>query len=340
MVNARGYITTNFTKSFLTIFLPFFLIISLVYLVKISALTAQIKLTFTELLTLFSYSVPDIIFYTLPLSFIAALANVLLKLSTDNELIALYALGLNANRILRSLFMISLLFSILLLTISFLAMPMSKQLYKSFKEEKKNEAKLNIVPGKLGQKFGEYYVYVKEKNEDDTFKDLVIYNRTNMSNEQFFAAKHGKLNKHLGQTSLLLQDGYGYTYTEESLQQAQYKSLEAFDTTKPQNFHFEDILVYWKKAPHDKRIMHRLLFFLFVSLIPLLSVYLVAAFSMINPRYQSNHSFTVIFGTTMLLYLIASSLEKWGNMTMLIVAILITLSGGIFLFQKRVARYF
>ena len=340
MVNARGYITTNFTKSFLTIFLPFFLIISLVYLVKISALTAQIKLTFTELLTLFSYSVPDIIFYTLPLSFIAALANVLLKLSTDNELIALYALGLNANRILRSLFMISLLFSILLLTISFLAMPMSKQLYKSFKEEKKNEAKLNIVPGKLGQKFGEYYVYVKEKNEDDTFKDLVIYNRTNMSNEQFFAAKHGKLNKHLGQTSLLLQDGYGYTYTKESLQQAQYKSLEAFDTTKPQNFHFEDILVYWEKAPHDKRIMHRLLFFLFVSLIPLLSVYLVAAFSMINPRYQSNHSFTVIFGTTMLLYLIASSLEKWGNMTMLIVAILITLAGGIFLFQKRVARYF
>jgi lipopolysaccharide export system permease protein len=46
MVNAKGYITSNFTKSFLTLFLPFFLIISLVYLVKISALTAQIKLTF------------------------------------------------------------------------------------------------------------------------------------------------------------------------------------------------------------------------------------------------------------------------------------------------------
>ena len=340
MVNARGYITTNFTKSFLTIFLPFFLIISLVYLVKISALTAQIKLTFTELLTLFSYSVPDIVFYTLPLSFIAALANVLLKLSTDNELIALYALGLNANRILRSLFLVSLLFSLLLLTISFLAMPMSKQLYKSFKEEKKTEAKLNIVPGKLGQKFGEYYVYVKEKNDDETFKDLVIYNRTNMNNEQFFAAKHGKLNKQNGQTSLLLQDGYGYTYTKDSLQQAKYRTLEAFDTTKQQNFHFEDILVYWKKAMHDKKIMHRLLFFFFVSLIPLLSVYLVASFTMINPRYQANRSFTVIFGTTLLLYLIASSLEKWGTLSALAVAVLLTLIGGILLFQKRVARYF
>ena len=340
MVNARGYITTNFTKSFLTIFLPFFLIISLVYLVKISALTAQIKLTFIELLTLFSYSVPDIIFYTLPLSFIAALANVLIKLSTDNELIALYALGLNANRILRSLFLISLLFSLLLLTISFLAMPMSKQLYKSFKEEKKAEAKLNIVPGKLGQKFGEYYVYVKEKNDDETFKDLVIYNRTDMNNEQFFAAKEGKLKKQQGQTSLLLENGYGYTYTQESLQQAKYETLEAFDTTKHQRFHFEDIIAYWSKAPHDERIMHRFLFFFFVSLIPLLAVYLVAAFTMINPRYQANHSFVVIFATTLLLYLVASSLEKWGNIPMLVAAIVLTLGMGMFLFKKRVARYF
>jgi len=339
MVNARSYISSNFTKSFLTIFLPFFLIISLVYLVKISALTSKIQIGFVELLRLFSYSVPDILFYTLPLSFIAALANILIKLSTDNELIALYALGLNANRILQGLFWVSLLFSFLLLTLSFLAMPMSKQLYKSFKEEKKAEAKLNIVPGKLGQKFGEYYVYIKDK-ENGTFHDLVIYNRTNMDKEQFFASKEGKLNKHDGQTSLLLKDGYGYTYSKERLQQIQYATLEAFDTTKKKRFHFEDITAYWSKASDEKNIMHRLLFFLFISLIPLLSVYLVAAFSMINPRYQNNHSFIVIFATTLFLYLIASSLNKWGNIPLLIIAILLTLGGGVILFQKRVARYF
>ncbi len=341
MVKIKGYITTNFTKSFLTIFLPFFLIISLVYLVKISALTAQIKLTFIELLTLFSYSVPDIVFYTLPLSFIAALANVLVKLSTDNELIALYALGLPARRILHNLFLISLLFSLLLLTFSFLAMPMSKQLYKSFKEEKKSEAKLNIVPGKLGQKFGEYYVYVKERNESTgRFKDLVIYNRTDMLHEQFFAATEGIMRRSNDQPSLLLQKGYGYTYTQESLQEAQYETLEAFDTTRTRHFHFEDIVTYWQKAATDAKIMHRMLFFLFVSLIPLLSVYLVAAFTMINPRYQSNHTFLVIFATALLLYLTASSLEKWGNFSLLAVAVTLILGGGMLLFQKRVARYF
>jgi len=341
MVKIRSYISSNFTQSFLTIFLPFFLIISLVYLVKIAALTAQIKLTFVELLTLYSYSVPDIIFYTLPLSFIAALTNVLLRLSTDNELIALYALGQRSERILRSLLIVSLLFSILLLTISLLAMPMSKQLYKSFKQEKRAEAKLNIIPGKLGQKFGQYYIYVKEKDDaHNTFKDLVIYNRTNMNEEQFFAAKRGKLKKTKGQSSLMLQEGYGYTYTHTNLQQAKYETLEAFDTQKAQPYKFEDTIAYWMRAGKEERILHRLLFFLFVSLIPLLSLYAVAAFSMINPRYQANHSFVIIFSTTLVLYLIASSLEKWGNLPLLVTAVLITFGGGVWLFSKRVARYF
>ncbi len=339
MVNVRGYISSNFTKAFLTIFLPFFLIISLVYLVKISSLTAQIQITFMELLTLYSYSVPDIIFYTLPLSFIAALANVLMKLSEDNELIALYALGLKANKVLRSLLLLGILFSILLASISFLAMPLSKQYYKSFKEHKKNEATLNIVPGKIGQKFGNYYIYVKEK-KNNIFHDIVIYNRTHKNEEQFFSSQQGKLNKKNGITSLLLKDGYGYTYSKDKLQQAEYKTLEVYDTSEKKDFHFKNIITYWSKAKDDKKMMRRVLFFIFVSLIPLLSVYLVASFTMINPRYQTNHSFIVIFTTTFLFYMLASSLQKWGNYTILLFLIVAVFLLGRWLFTQRVARYF
>ncbi len=339
MVNAKGYLSANFTKSFLLTFLPFFMIISLVYLVRISALTAKIKLSLVELLTLYSYSIPDIIFYTLPLSFIAALTTVLMHMSHDNELIALYALGLRSEKILRSFFLISLLFSILLLVISLFAMPMTKQLYKSFKQEKRSEAKLNIVPGKLGQKFGDYYVYIRQK-EQNRFHDLVIYNRTDRNNEQFFASKHGELKHTNGHISLLLEDGYGYTYAKGQLQQAQYKTLEAFDTTKKRAYHFNDTLAYWMQASENKRLMHTLIFFIFVSLIPLLSVYLVAAFSMINPRYQAAHTFLVIFSVTILLYILASILKKFGTLPLLGGAIMIVLGGGIWLFRQRVARYF
>jgi len=339
MVNVKGYISSNFTKAFLTIFLPFYLIISLVYLVKIAALTAKIQISLLELLTLYSYSIPDIVFYTLPLSFIAALANVLMKLSQDNELIALYALGLPSKEILRSLLLLGVLFSILLGTISFLAMPLSKQYYKAFRDNKKAEAKLNIIPGKLGQKFGDYYIYVKDKKED-IFQDMVIYNRTDTNIEQFFSSQTGELkhNKHV--TSLLLNEGYGYTYSEDKLQQAEYKTLEVFDSIKKTAYNFQSIADYWGEGETNPKRMHRSLFFIFISFIPLLSVYLVASFTMINPRYQENHSFLVIFATTLFLYLAASSLEKWGSYVTLSVSVILVALLGQWLFKKRVSKYF
>lgn len=315
------------------------MIISLVYLVKISALTAKIQITFGELLLLYSYSIPDIIFYTLPLSFITALANVLTKLSQDNELIALYALGLQSKKVLSSLLLLGLLFSLLLLSISFLAMPLSKQFYKSFKEEKMAEAKLNIVAGKLGQKFGNYYIYVKEKNED-LLNDIVIYNRTDKAKEQFFSSQTGQIHNKENVISLLLNEGYGYTYSETKLQQVQYKTLEVYDSTKKNGFKFEDIAGYWSQAKTDIGLMHRILFFIFISLIPALSVYPVASFSMINPRYDSNRSFVVIFATTLLLYVIATSLNKWGTPLILVSTVIVLAILGQQLFAKRVAKYF
>jgi len=341
MVNVKGYISSNFTKAFLTIFIPFFLIISLVYLVKISALTAQIQIDFFELLLLYSYSLPNIVFYTIPLSFIAAVTNTLMKLSQDNELIALYALGLKAKKVLRSILLLGILFSILLSALSFLGIPMSKQLYNAFKEKKKAEATLNIIPGKLGQKFGDYYIYVKEKDEkSDLFYNMVIYNRTKQDEEQFFSAKQGQLNRDKQVASLLLGDGYGYTYSKDKLQQARYKTLEVFDSKQKYRFHFQDIVSYWTLAKTDRHRMGRALFYLFVSLIPILSVYLVAAFAMINPRYQANYSFIIIFASTLFLYLIASSLEKWGNFTILVAAAVAVFILGRVIFEKRVARYF
>ncbi|MDQ7083922.1 MAG: LptF/LptG family permease [Sulfurovum sp.] len=340
MVKIKTYISGNFVKGFLTIFIPFFLIISLVYLVKIAALTSKIQITFAELLTLFSYSVPDIVFYTLPLSFIAALANVLVKLSQDNELIALYALGFKSEKIVRGLLLIALLFSLLLASISFFAMPLSKQLYKSFKSDKKSEAKLNIVAGELGQKFGEYYIYVKDK-EGDILNNLVIYNRSEQNSEQFFASKTGSLNQYENHvTSLKLNNGYGYTYRTHELQQARYKSLEMFDGVQKSPYHFIDIVTHWSRASTEPKMMHRVLFFAFVSLIPLLSVYLVASFTMINPRYQENRAFLTMFTISLTLYMIASALEKWGSPTTLLLSIFFTLLLGYILFQKRVTRYF
>jgi len=339
MVNIKRYISLNFTKNFLIIFIPFFLILSLGYIVQMSSLTAKIKITFSELLQLYTYAIPDIIFYTLPLSFIAALVNALVKLSQENELIALYSLGLKSNSILKSIFPIGALFSILLICISFLAMPLSIQYFKSFKDTKKTEAKLNITAGEIGQKFGNYYIYIKEQ-KNNQFQDIVIYQYTNKNEEQFFSSTKGKINKIDNSTSLELDNGYVYTYTKDKLQQAKYQNMKIYNTHKIKNYQFKNILKYWSKIKTDIKLKRKMFFLLLISLIPILSIYPIASFAMINPRYQKNRSFSIIFVVTFLFYILASFLQKQGSILLFLLIISSIVITSKWLFNKRVARFF
>ncbi|MDD3591525.1 MAG: LptF/LptG family permease [Sulfurovum sp.] len=339
MVNVRRYLSSNFTKSFLTIFLPIYFIVSLVFLIQISSLTAKINLTFYELLKLYVLSLPEIVFYTLPISFIAALSNILGRLSQDNELIALHALGIRARSIMKIFFLLALLFSLLLLAISFITMPLGVQAYNAFKSDKRAEASFNLIPGKIGQKFGDFYIYIKEKN-DNSFHNLVIYNQTSEGEEQFFSSQKGELLHEEGTMLLKLSDGYGYTYTQEKLQEAQYKELKVYDKNRDESFAFYTITSYWAQALTDPKRMRKALFNLFISLIPLLSVYLIAAFTVINPRYQKNHTMLTTFVVILLLYLIASVLQKNGTLLFLVGASAVLWAVGSWLFKKRVSRYF
>ncbi|MDD3775871.1 MAG: LptF/LptG family permease [Sulfurovaceae bacterium] len=340
MGRIKNYLSSNFTKTFSVIFLPFFAIVSLVYFIRISVLTAQIQLNFLELFELYGYFLPSILFYTLPISFITAIALVLVRLSQDNELNALYALGISSSNIIKKYLLLAMLFSILLFSISFFAMPMTKQMYNAFRVQKLSEAKLNINAASLGQKFDDYYLYIG-KQIDDEFHDIVIYNPNGQTEEKIFISKSGQiLNDPNEQASFILKDGYGYTYYKNNLQQFKFQTLRAYDTSSRGEIDFESILHYWSQIKSDDSIMKRALFFIFVSFIPLLSLYSVAAFTMINPRYQSNRSFIVIFAISLISYAFASFLEIYGNIYWLLGGILLFLAIGWRLFGRLAARHF
>jgi len=335
------YISSNFTKSFLILFVPFFMIISLIYLIKISTLTSQISLSFGELLSLYGYSIPEIIFYAIPLSFVGATANLFARLSNDNELVALFSLGVKSHAIVKQMALIGILFSILLLSISFFAIPITKQYYKSFKQEKQSNAKFNLNASELGQKFGDYYIYIQSKDDSNNrFNNIVIYSKNKNSQEQFFASKSGELLHQDSTTILELYDGYGYTYDKQTLQEAKYKHLKVYKDTQSKQFKLYDVINYWKQAKNIKKIKQKAFFMIFVSLIPILSLYLIASFTIINPRYQKNYTYIVIFSITLILYTIASILHKQANLYLLISICLLILIIGKLLFNKRVMRYF
>ncbi len=75
---------------------------------------------------LFGYNLPAMLFYTLPVSFMVAVVTMLLRLSNENELTALFALGIKSNRVVRSILLSASLFSILLLILSIIKMPQAK----------------------------------------------------------------------------------------------------------------------------------------------------------------------------------------------------------------------
>jgi lipopolysaccharide export system permease protein len=272
---------------------------------------------------------------------VGATANLFARLSNDNELVALFSLGVKSHAIVKQIALIGLLFSILLLSISFLAIPITKQYYKSFKQEKKSNAKFNLNAGELGQKFGDYYIYIQSKdNSNNRFNNIVIYSKNKNNQEQFFASKSGELLHQDSTTILELYDGYGYTYDKQTLQEAKYKHLRVYKDIQSKQFKLYDIINYWKQAKNVKKIKQKAFFMIFVSLIPILSLYLIASFTIINPRYQKNHTYSIIFSITLILYTIASILHKQANLYLLIGIVMSIFVIGKLLFNKRVMRYF
>jgi len=333
------YLSYNFTSSFLTIFLPLFFIGALVFIIKISALTASIQISFIEMIQLFSYNLPAILFYTIPISFLVAIITTLLRLSNDNELMALFALGKDSKSIMRSFTFIALLFTIVLLILSLGLMPKTKQQFKAFKQLKASEAQVNINPSKLGQKFGNLFIYVKDKDEN-SLHDVVIYNKDKTHSDQLFMAKSATIENKNAVITLTLKNGSGYTFSKESLKEIHYEKMQVFQNLNSEDFTYQNIFNYWKKLSLSSEGKGRILFFIYISFIPLMTLFIISAFSIINPRYQNNYAYQVLGATTVGVYSIATFLENQGNYLALILIMVLTFLLGKFLFKRNVQRYF
>jgi len=347
-VSLSRYLSLNFTKAFLTIFLPLFFIGSLVFIVKLASLTSLFQVNFFEMMQLFSYNVPMILFYTIPISFLVAVAMTLLKLSNENELIALIALGVQSKQLISQLKVIALLFSLLLLLLSLAKIPQANQHYKSFKTKKSTEAKLNLNPSQLGQKFGNFFIYIRDK-QGKTMKDVVIYTKGNFSGEesnqttlsnQLFIAKEATINTQDASIELSLLDGSGYTFDERSLKEINYEKMQIFQNLHSEGYSSSNILDQWVKWSFDPKKKRRILYYIFISLIPIMGLYIIASFAMINPRYQKNYAYHVLGITTVALYIIATSLKSGGSFAIMGASIVAIFLLGWTLFRYKVTRFF
>lgn len=338
-ISISKYLSSNFTTSFLTIFLPLLFIGTLIFIIKISSLTASIEVNFLEMMQLFSYNIPNILFYTLPISFLIAVMMTLLRLSNDNELMALFALGVKSKSLMRRFLLISMLFSTVLLILSLALMPKTEQQFKAFKQEKSTQAQVNINPSKLGQKFGDLFVYVKSKN-DDTLNNVVIYNKDKEHSDQLFIAKKANIQNQDSVVTLTLNEGSGYTFSQDTLKEINYEKMQLFQNLNSKEFTYNNIVKYWVNLSLNPKKKHYILFFIYISLIPMMALYIVASFSIINPRYRKTYAYPILGLTIVGLYVVATILKQQGTFPLLITAIVVTTSFGLWLFHKYVTKHF
>lgn len=135
----KQYLYSQLAHTFFPIFLGLYFITSIIFLVKIAALTSVITMNVFELFKLYMYVIPTILFYTAPISFFVSLVITLAKLSSEYELIVITSFGLNPLKILKIFLPVTLFLSLSLIVISIGLIPKAKHLNEVFLEQKKKK---------------------------------------------------------------------------------------------------------------------------------------------------------------------------------------------------------
>ncbi len=335
----KQYLFSQLAHTFFPIFLGLYFITSIIFLVKIAALTSVITMDVLELFQLYMYVVPTIIFYTLPISFFLSLIITLSKLSSEYELIVITSFGLNPLKILKIFFPTTLLLSLSLIVVSVGLIPKSKFLNERFIEQKEKEANFNIKSSEFGQKFGEWLIYISGK-DGKVYKDVKLF-KTTANQDQFIIADNAVLDNDNGELSFKLSDGKSFHIEEDEFNQIDYKQMVINDSiNREKNKEFTTSYEYWKKWLSQDKDIDKFTFYILTSLFPVISLFLVISFGYFNPRYEKNRAVTFSLISVVLYYSIMEPLTENLLLNSLYVVPLCWLIGTFIYYTKSVKQQY
>ena len=333
----KQYLHSQLAITFFPIFLGLFFITSVIFLVKIAALTSIITLNFFELFTLFSYVIPQIIFFTMPISFFLSLVITLAKLAGEYELTVITSFGLNPIKILKIFIPVTLLLSVMLLVISVGLIPKTKFLTKQFLDKKKTEANFNIKASEFGQKFGKWLIYIDEKNEK-VYDEVKLF-KTENKKDQFIVSKTAVLDNDKGSLSFKLNDGKAFIIDNKEVDQIDFKSMYINDSISDGKVDvFTNSYEYWNKNIHENIDIDEFVFFILISVFPFLSLFLVITFGYFNPRYENNRAVFYTLIAIVLYYVLIKSIGNKLLLHTLYIIPILWITGTYLLYFKTVKK--
>ena len=313
MSRVNKYLLFNFLGTFASLFSTLFLIMSIVFFIQIARITSYIEISFGELFKLYSFMLPRVLLFVVPIAFFVSLAMTLFRLSKENESIVIFTLGGSPNKIPRFFLAFSAILSAALLVVAIVMIPIAAQLNANFIDYKKTVAKLNLKPTQFGQKFSDWMVYVGSESEDKngtTYKDIVMFNPFVKDSQRLITAKNVKI-INVGQSvELSLNEGKMYDIRDEIYHQSSFQSMKIRTAQSEEISDVGSIKEYWMDAASSDKRRKDLSTYVLVALFPLASTLFAISLGIVTYRYEKGMvyvgTFGVLFGYFTLIMLFSS----------------------------------
>jgi len=301
MDRLRRYIITNFSLLFFSIFMPLFSIASVIFLIKLATYTSVIQLSIWEMFKLYLFVLPEIFFYTLPVTFFIAATLSLFKLSTDNEMVVLFSLGIKPNFLLKVLLKPALILSILLSFDFFVMFPHATVLSTNFLRYKQSEAKFNLSASEFGHNFGDWLLYIGKDNKDDSYGDVFLFNR-DKEKEILIGAKSAEVLNEGGVLKLRLKTGQGYSYTAETMTQMDFDIMFINDMMHTDLRQYRSTLDFWLDPERRDNKTQMFITDVLMSLFPLMSLFMAMSIGVVHVRHQKGRIYLYLFSSLLVYY--------------------------------------
>jgi len=294
MNRIQKYILSNLSTLFISIFMPLFSIASIIFLIKLATYTAVIQLSILDMTKLYIFVLPEILFYTLPVTFFIAATLSLFKLSNDNEIVVLFSLGIKPAFIIKTLLKPAMLLSLVLFVDFLVLFPHATVVADNFKEYKKSEAKFNLSASEFGHSFGDWLLYLGKENIDGSYSQVFLFNKKKKE-EILLAAKKAEIINDSGILRLKLIDGEGYSYSKENFSQINFKTMFINDTMETDMTVYRKPLEYWLSDDRRESKRHMLITDTLLSLFPVITLFLVATIGIVHVRHQKSRVYLYMF---------------------------------------------
>ncbi len=339
MHRLRRYIINQFTVLFFSIFTPLFAIASVIFMIKLATYTSVVQMSLWDMTQLYLFILPDLLFYTLPVTFFVAATLTLHKFSTDNEMVVIFSLGIRPRFIRLTLMTPALLLVTILIFDFFILKPHTDTLSTNFMRYKKSEAKFNLSASEFGHNFGDWLLYIGKSNDNNSYGDVFLFHK-DVKEELLIGATKAEVKNDKGILTLKLSEGQGYAYTKEKLSQMNFDEMAINNVMVTELRPHLSSIEYWFDPDRRDKKIQAFITNILLSLFPLISLYLILTIGIVHERHGKGHVYLWLFLAILIYYGATIGLQGLIGLYTIPFVIISWIITSFYMYQKQVARRF